>query len=292
MKLMKTSIFLPLVLIMANLYYGQNHNEFHIDQSYPINNTGTLYLSLHDADVTIIGENRQDVALKLDYFVSRKGIEWGNKEFYVEVDPKDGDLYIEEFREGSITIMGYSSTEYKVVIKVPNGVTLNIKGDDDDYNITAINGEISIDADDADVLLKHCQGNSFYFDLDDGDVIMDEGRGSLTARMDDGDIEISNAAFDNIDFRGDDGELALETSITPNSLFKLIGDDANFDIVITNGGGTFTIKHDDGDIDYDNNFRLMEQEEHRTVLALTGGRGKVIISGDDIRVNLASTQSN
>jgi hypothetical protein len=36
----------------------------------------------------------------------------------------------------------------------------------------------------------------------------------------------------------------------------------------------------------------MEKREDRTVLSLTGGRGKVVIKGDDIRVNLASTESN
>ena len=75
-------------------------------------------------------------------------------------------------------------------------------------------------------------------------------------------------------------------------MFKFSGDDSTFDIVITQGGGTFTINHDDGNIDYDDNFRLMDKEGDRTVLSLTGGRAKIIISGDDIRVNLASTQSN
>jgi hypothetical protein len=184
------------------------------------------------------------------------------------------------------------SIDYKIEIRAPFGSNVDITGDDDDYSLTAINGEISINADDADVHLKNCQGNRFFFDLDDGDVTMDQGHGQLTARMDDGDIEIRNAAFQNIDYRGDDGDVAIETSISPNAIFKFSGDDSTFDIVITQGGGTFTINHDDGNIDYDNNFRLVDKESERTVLSLTGGRGKVIISGDDIRVNLASTQSN
>ena len=198
----------------------------------------------------------------------------------------------EEFKKSNTTVMGYVSINYKIEIRAPQGSNLDIKGDDDDYFLTAIHGEISINADDADVILKNCRGNRFFFDLDDGDITMDRGQGQLTARMDDGDIEISNAAFQNIDYRGDDGDFAIETSISPNAMFKFSGDDSTFDIVVTQGGGTFTINHDDGNIDYDDNFRLMDKSGDRTVLSLTGGRGKIIISGDDIRVNLAATHSN
>ena len=188
--------------------------------------------------------------------------------------------------------MGSVSSEYKIVIKAPMGVNLDIKGDDDDYEITAVNGEISISADDADAELRACGGEKFYFDIDDGEIKMDEGKGQLTVRMDDGDLEIINAAFDNIDYRSDDGSFALETSIGPNAMYRFNGDDSTFDIVVTQGGGSFTINHDNGRIDYDNNFQLMDKEEDRTVLNLTGGRAKIIFSGDDIRVSLTTRQIN
>jgi DUF4097 and DUF4098 domain-containing protein YvlB len=290
---MKKLVFTLIIIAIANIANSQNkQNEFHLNKTYPLANNGTIYLSAHDAEVTIIGENRSDVAVKIDYFVTTKGIQWGSKDFQVEVENRGSDLYIKEYRSGNTTVMGYISTEYKIEIKAPVGSSLDIDGDDDDYLISSINGEISINADDADVRLKNCQGERFFFDLDDGDVFMDAARGKLTARMDDGDIEILNAALENIDFRGDDGDVAIETSIGPNAMYKFSGDDATFDIVVTRGGGTFTIKHDNGNIDYDNNFRLMEKGEDLTVLSLTGGRARIVISGDDIRVNLASTQSN
>jgi hypothetical protein len=270
----------------------QKQTEFHVDETYALSKTGTVYLNAHDAKVIITGENRKDVAVKIDYYMNSKGLEWGTREFTVEVNERDGDLHIEELRSDNSTIMGSVSTDYKINIKAPIGSNWEIIGDDDDYNLTSINGSISIDADDADVILKSCQGSKFYFDLDDGDVFMDEAKGELTARMDDGDIEIRNAAFETIDYRGDDGDVSIETSIGPNAMFKLSGDDSTFDLVFTNGGGTFTIKHDNGNIDYDNNFQVTNKEENRMALSLTGGRGKVIISGDDIRVNLSSTQSN
>ena len=272
--------------------YAQKQSEFHVNEAYPLSNTGTIYLSTDDAKVTIIGENRKDVAVKIDYYLSTKGLEWGTREFTVDIESSGGDLHIVEHKTSNSTIMGSVSREYKVVIKAPINSNWDIDGDDDDYNLTSINGDISINADDADVIMKNCQGNKFYFDLDDGDISMDQGKGELTARIDDGDIEITNANFETIDYRGDDGDISLETSISPNAMFKFSGDDATFDLVFTNGGGTFTIKHDNGNIDYDNNFQMMDKEQNRMTLSLTGGRGKVIISGDDIRVNLSSSQSN
>jgi len=289
---MKNLLFILVIIFTTSLAFGQKENNFNLNESYPLEENGTIYLIANDAEVTITGEERKDVAVKIDYHINSKGIEWGSREFRVDVEPHGGDLHIEEFKRNKVTTMGYVSIDYKIEIKAPFGANLDIKGDDDNYFVTAINGEISINADDADVILKNCQGNRFFFDIDDGDITMDEGRGQLTARMDDGDIEIRNASFQNIDYRSDDGDLAIETSLSATAMFKFSGDDSTFDIVISQGGGTFTINHDDGNIDYDDNFRLMDKEGDRTVLSLTGGRAKIIISGDDIRVNLASTQSN
>ena len=289
---MKNLLLTLAVIFTTSLAFGQEENSFNLNKTYTIGENGTIYLYADDAKVTIIGEDRQDVAVKIDYHVDSKGIAWGSREFRVDVESRGGDLYIEEYKKSNTTVMGYVSIDYKIEIRAPHGSNLDIKGDDDDYFLTAIHGEISINADDADVILKNCRGNRFFFDLDDGDITMDRGQGQLTARMDDGDIEISNAAFQNIDYRGDDGDFAIETSISPNAMFKFSGDDSTFDIVVTQGGGTFTINHDDGNIDYDDNFRLMDKSGDRTVLSLTGGRGKIIISGDDIRVNLAATHSN
>ena len=289
---MKNLLFTLAVIFTTSLAFGQEENSFNLNKTYTIGENGTIYLYADDAKVTITGEDRQDVAVKIDYHINSKGIAWGSREFRVDVESRGGDLHIEEFKKSNATVMGYVSIDYKIEIRAPYGSNLDIKGDDDDYFLTAINGEISINADDADVILKNCRGNRFFFDLDDGDITMDRGQGQLTARMDDGDIEISNAAFQNIDYRGDDGDFAIETSISPNAMFKFSGDDSTFDIVVTQGGGTFTINHDDGNIDYDDNFRLMDKSGDRTVLSLTGGRAKIIISGDDIRVNLAATHSN
>lgn len=289
---MKNILPLLLLTLIPFISQAQKTHDFHLDETYAISANGSLELSADDADVTIIGENRSDVHVKIDYMVMTKGLEWGNREFRVDVNTEGGDLSIKEYRKSNTTTMGFVSSEYTIVIKAPYGVSLDINGDDDDYSISSIAGNISINADDADVELKNCTGNDFFFDLDDGDIKMDQGKGMLKARMDDGDIEIVNGAFEEIDYRSDDGHLALETSIGPNALFRFGGDDSDFDIVITQGGGTFTINHDNGRIAYDNNFRLVDKEEDRIELSLTGGRAKVIFSGDDINVSLTSTGSN
>lgn len=272
--------------------FGQKETEFHLNEVYSLQSNGTITLSADDAEVKIIGEDRNDVAVKIDYIASAKGIKWGESEFRVEVIKQGGDLGIKEYKTSSGTRVGFVSSEYTIEIRAPKGASLDINGDDDNYQITKINGAISIDADDADIKLTQCGGSKFYFDLDDGDIKMDQGSGELRARVDDGDIEVANGSFTEIDYRGDDGRVAIETSIGPNALFRFNGDDSTYDMIVTQGGGTFTINHDDGRIDYDDNFRLMDKEEDLTVLSLTGGRSKIIFSGDDIRVSLASVQKN
>jgi len=289
---MKPLLTLICLIAISFSSRAQKATDFHLNETYSIGENGTIYLSADDADVLITGENRKDVAVKIDYIVQSKGIEWGNREFRVDVNNRGADLHIEEYRRSNTTIVGYVSSEYKIEIKAPIGVNLDIKGDDDDYMIRAIAGDISIVADDADAELLGCTGSSFFFDIDDGDVKMDQGKGEFTARLDDGDIEIINASFDEIDYRSDDGHFALETSIGPNAMYRFNGDDSTFDIVVTAGGGSFTINHDNGRIDYDENFQLMDKDEDRTILNLTGGRAKILFSGDDIRVSLATRHSN
>ena len=285
---MKNVLVALTAIFISNLVFGQKQKDFQLDKIYPLGADGTIYLKAHDAKVTITGELRSDVAIKINYKIISKGVEWGTREFSVEVESRGSDLHIEEFIKGSITSIGYSSTEYTIDIKAPISSNWDINGDDDDYQISSINGEISINADDADVVLKNCQGDRFFFDLDDGMLFMEQGKGDLTVRIDDGDIEIRNATFTNIDYRGDDGHVAIETTIDPNAIFMFNGDDTTYDLAVTQGGGTFSINHDNGKIVYDSHFRLMEKEEDRTILSLTGGRSKIIISGDDIRVNLSA----
>jgi len=277
-----------MMVIISIPSYAQDDDEFHLDQSYNVSTEGTISLSTDDADVFIEGSDRKDIHVKIDRVVESKGFQWGNKHFDVSVELVDGDIIIRDKEWGNRGMVGYIREEYIIRIKAPSSMKLDIKGDDDDYEISDMSGDLRLVADDGDIFVENCTGSLISFDLDDGDVYMKGGRGRLSVNMDDGDMEISDAAFTSIDMDIDDGDVTLETSLYDdgNYLFRI--EDGQLTLSISNGGGEFDIRHDDGRIRYDSSFRVLEEDDGFAVLNLPGGRASVKVRGDDTSVSLRS----
>lgn len=70
------------------------------------------------------------------------------------------NLRIEDKEWGSTGMMGYIREEYVIRIEVPEEISLYIIGDDDDYEISFIAGDIKINVDDADIMLENCSSKS------------------------------------------------------------------------------------------------------------------------------------
>jgi hypothetical protein len=281
-----------LALLSASFALAQD-NEFHLDEVYSIGKDGTIILSSDDADIYIIGSDRSDVHVKIDRVVESKGIKWGEKNFDVKVSESGGNLRIEDKEWGNRSgMVGYSREEYVIRIEAPGGIDLDLIGDDDDYKISFISGDIKIKADDANIMLENCSSKSLNFDTDDSDVVLKGAAGELTASMDDGDITVYNGRLTSIDIRGDDSDIDIETSLTDNGTYRFNIEDSSLDLHITEGGGTFEIRHDDGRISSDGDFTLIEDEEDYSEYRLSGGKARVRISGDDLSVRLNSGRIN
>ncbi len=284
---MKKIILIASTFCFSFVAYCQDGN-FHLDKTYKASQTGTIDLRSSDAKVFITGSNRLDVHIKIDRKITTKGMVWGGKEFTVEVEESNGSLAIREHENGgSVSVVGYYKEEYRIDIEAPNGMSLNIRGDDGDYFIKNINGAIALDMDDADAELVSCKGDRFKFSVDDGDIKMDQARGRLEVRADDGDVEIRNAAFTFIDADFDDGDFIVETSLADNGEYNIQAEDGSVAIMITKGGGEFYIRHDDGRVITEGDFDKVERSEDRTRLKLNSGTAKVTIRVDDGRVRLS-----
>lgn len=268
---------------------GQRTGTYHLDEAYPIERHGTIELSTGDADVWVKGEDRQDVHVIINRELIQSGFQFGNSEFTIEVRQSPDRLSFIERKRSYGASIGYSREDYTIEIYAPNDVNIDFRGDDGDYEIYAVNGSVSIDADDGDVSLKGCEGTNFFFDLDDGDIVMDQARGKLVVRLDDGDLDVSNGALSFIDFIGDDGTIRVETIILPEADYSFNGDDNNFELYILGGGGSFELAHDDGRIQYSKSFTEVQVKDHFTKLELPGS-GKIHFKGDDIRVDLKTRQ--
>jgi len=216
--------------------------EFHLDEIYDINSSGKIDLNSNDAKVFIIGSNRSDVHVKIDRVVETSGWTWGDKGFDVTVESRNGNLYISDKERGNRGMVGYVREEYVIKIEAPHSVALSIRGDDDDYSISAINGDIRMEVDDGDVDLDNCLSSSYYFDLDDGDISMKGGSGELTVKLDDGDIEIYDAQFTGVEAYLDDGDMGIETSVVSNGYYRFEIDDGSLDLMVSDGGGKFDIR--------------------------------------------------
>lgn len=280
-------VFFSLMISVAAAQDG----EFHLDKVYKISKNGTIDLSSSDANVFITGSLRPDAHVKIDRKVTVKGLYSGQSEFSVEVTPTDDGLRIREHQNSFNTgFVSYYREDYRIEIEAPEGVSLTIRGDDGDYFIKNINGAISMSMDDADAEFTDCKGNQFSFRIDDGDIRMDKAKGSLEVDGDDADIEIRNAAFTSIRADIDDGDLIIETSLANNGEYNFRSQDGLVSLDITSGGGEFDIRHDDGHVSSQGNFRTIYDSDDHKKLTLANGTAKVYVRGDDARVKLTSRQ--
>lgn len=277
-------------LFTTSLALAQDEDDrgFHLDEVYEMNATGTLHLSSSDADVRIIGSNRSDVHVKIDRIEERRGIS-SRRSFDVEVENRGGDLYINERRgRGASVTIGYSRIDYTIFIELPEGASLRVRGDDDDYEVKNVNGSINMETDDGDIELIDCKGDDFEFNLEDGDLRMDGGKGKIYVRLDDGDADIQNGNFEELEMRVEDGSIIVETSISDKGTYEIRADDARIDFMVLSGGGEFIVTKDDGSVRASSEFETIRESDYRSELRLKGGDADVQIRTNDGRVRLSA----
>ncbi|OEK02019.1 hypothetical protein BFP97_11020 [Roseivirga sp. 4D4] len=288
---MKTKAFLSSLFMLALLVgnVSAQDKNFSLDEVYSLAADGTVHLRSQDANVKITGSDRSDVHVVIERTEIVRGVRTNRGRFNVEVEERQGDLYITESeRRGASFQIGMRRVDYEIEIEMPQTGSLRIKGDDDDYVIRSVNGNISIETDDGDVELIECNGDKFDLELEDGDLRMDGGNGSLYVRVDDGDLDIRNGNFDRVEVAAEDGNVSLETTLSDNGVYEVRGDDADIDFVVLSGGGEFNVSKDDGRISSTSAFETIQETERRAKLSLNGGKADVDIRVEDGRVRLST----
>ncbi len=282
--------FLIVGVVLCHVLTGNAQDgEFHLDKTYSIRPDGKIDLRSTDAEVIIIGSDRQTAHVKIDRKVVMKGIYKATEDFRVDVETVDGDLIIREHQQAGMTgLIAYWREEHKIAIEAPQGVSLLIRGDDGDYFIKNINGALSITADDSDVEVTDCGGSKFNFKLDDGVLRMDGGRGELSLELDDGDAEIYGGRFSLVKADLDDGDLLLETALSDGGTYRFDMDDGDLDLRIFSGGGTFTISYDDTGISTGEAFQTLQKDDDLRKLVLPGGNANIVIDADDGSIRLSA----
>lgn len=284
---MKATFVALLFLVTVAVSAQTKDGIFQLDEEYTINPKGTIKLNSSDAKVYITGSSRSTAHVKIYRQVTTKGVVFGQEEFAVDINEENGNLNIRERSNSTVVgMIGYHYEKYTITIEVPEGVSLLVKGDDGDYQIKNVDGDISLDLDDADVELTGCSGDNFRFRMDDGDIVMDEGKGKLDIDADDADVRIANANFTSITADVDDGDLVIETSLADSGDYLINAQDGLVTLTITNGGGKFDIRHGDSRVTTEGKFTQVERSENSTSLTLASGNARVDIRSDDARVRL------
>jgi hypothetical protein len=285
---MRNSILSFLIMLPIVSAAQDTDIDFHHDKTYEMSPAGRVKLACSDARVTVVGSDRSAARVKIDRVVSSKGIIFGrNNDFHVDVRVEGGDLVIEEVGRYSMSgIIGYYREDYTIVLELPRGTSLAVKGDDGNFLVRDLSGSISLSLDDADVKLQGCTGADFRFALDDGDLEMDQGRGRIKIIADDADVQIQSGNFVSVDVEIDDGELILETSLSDGGDYRVIAQDGLVALTVTDGGGRFDIRHDDARLTTEGGFEQLTSSESRTTLQLASGAAKVSILADDARLRL------
>lgn len=288
---MLKTILITLVLTFGYLISTANAqtDEFELDKTYSIDSGGTINLESDDADVRIIGSDRNDVRVVVHYKLTVRGITFGrSNEFEMIVEERNGNLNIREKERdfGTSGIIGVSNEEYTIEIETPRDVNLDIDGDDEEYQIMGIDGFIHLAADDSGAQISDVNGDDFSFSLDDGELVLDGGNGRLRIQADDGDIEIHNGNFSEIDVDSDDSDIEITSGLYDDGTYRFDLDDADFTFNITEGGGEFDIRHDGTDISTSREFENIRDDDEHSVYRLAGGSASVIIRSDDGDISL------
>jgi hypothetical protein len=283
------SILTLLAVAVAATSYGQNDpKNYHVDKEFKITANGVLKLDASNARVTITGSSRETAHVKIDRVVTSKGWVFGEKAFGVEINEDANGLTIHEKPHSVSGIIGFYSEKYTIEIEVPASVSLTVRGDDGNYNVSHINGAVAFDLDDADVELTECDGSSFRFSVDDGRIKMNRGKGKLEIKGDDAHVEITNGSFSSVTSSTDDGSVSIETSLADKGDYHINAEDGQVILSITGGGGKIDIHHDDGRVTADSKFDLLRDTDERKQYNLANGTATVDIRTDDARVRLIS----
>lgn len=289
---MQRKIFMSALLALAvstiNLW-AQEEGEFHLDETYSLGANGVIHLYSEDADVRITGSDRSDVHVKIDRVEYVNGIQSGRRNFTVNVEETNGDLFIKERRSGNVRIsIGTFRTEYKITIEMPRNGGLKIDGEDDDYVIRSVDGAISMDVEDGDIEIIETKTAKVDINIEDGDIRLGGGVGSIYLRTEDGDVDVRNGAFDRVDIDAEDGSISIETTLDDNGSYEINSEDADIEFVVLAGGGLFYVAKDDGRVSSSSPFKVEEERDHRVRLSLDGGKADVDIRVNDGRVRFSA----
>jgi hypothetical protein len=272
-------------------YVQGKDRVYDLNKVYPFVENGTIDLRSDDAEVTVVGMDRDDVHLVIHREIRIKGMSFNTPadQFEMKITEDEKGLIIRE-KGVDDTYFGFLISEekkYTITMEVPFEANLVLHGDDDEYMISNITGNIALIIDDGDAQLENCRGELYDLEMDDGSLKMDSGSGKLVLRMDDGNISIKDADFVSADVKIDDGDLDLETSLKDGGEYSFILEDGGLNLTVLRGGGEFNLRSEEK-INVSGDFNKVFEDEKQSKYTLPGGSARLKFETDDGKIKLST----
>lgn len=277
----KTLFFFTLLLFTLT---ASTQSTFSLDQVYDVSPNGTLKLTTEDANVTIKGTSRKDAHVKIYRKIKSKSEIVGSWE--IVVNNSGGDLSLTEkdqqYNKGK-KWLNYEQLQYTVEIEIPYGMELKIIGEDDDYVIDQINGDIDLTMEDGNANISGCDSKYWNITMEDGDVDIDKMNGEARLRMEDGDIIIKDGDFSSFSAILQDGDIDVESNLNANAEIEIQAEDGDITFTYNDGGGEFDVNFEDGDVSIksDGYDVVSKKDNRKKIKTSSNGSAEVRISVED-----------
>jgi len=291
-KFISFSLFVTAYLFFSTVEV-RAQKDFSLDESYDLGKNGSIHLKTNGANVRILPTGGEKTMVKSIYRIDTKGLKIGSKE-PVEMDAHvSGDSLIitEKEQKGTRIVLGSKSVEYNITIETPAQTSLILRGEGNSYFVRELNGEINIKGKDTQIDLQKCSGENFVFDLDDSTLDMDQGNGSLTLKMNKGVARLKDINFEVMGVNVDKGEVNMYSFLPDNGNYVMDIDDGKLLFHIIDGGGTFTITHNDLRILSNGEFTVPLNSKNETIYKREGGSAQISIDADKSRIKLETIEA-
>ena len=252
--------------------------------TFPIRSGGFITVIGDEGRVTVNSWDKSEVEL----IVTKRA--WGNNkqealdrldELEVLIDKSDDELdirLIDHHRQESMDFWdifdpdrwGNRGAIVDFDLMVPREIDLRLETDEGDVEVSDVVGDIDIDVDEGDIILRDVKFGNIRLGIDEGDTDIRNIKGEdgrLTLKGDEGLFRLSNAVIDQLDVDTDEGEILIAScSIRNCKLSTDEGDiEAEFEVerddflrLSTDEGDIYVDLPDNTDIEVD-----IETEEGR-----------------------------
>lgn len=285
-------LFVSALLITGTMEV-KAQKDFTLDETYNLGKKGSIHLATNGANVRILTTDEPETTVRSIYRIDTKGLKIGSKD-PVELEASvsgDSLLLGEKEQKGTRIVLGGKSVEYNITIETPTDTDLNLQGEGNSYFVRELTGNITIKGKALQIDLQKCRGEKFIFDLNDSTLDMDQGEGSLTLKMNKGLARLKDINFEVMGVNVDKGEVNMFTHLPDNGNYVMDIDDGKLLFHIINGGGTFSITHNDLRILSEGEFTVPLNSKSETIYEREGGSAQISIDADNSNIKLETKEA-